>query len=106
METSPVLLSEGVTSIRETVRSGLGVAVLPDWLVREDLISGRLVRILPQWKAKDLPVHVVYSAGRMLPIRVRAFVDFAVAYMTKALGSSSINDTKSDTNKLDFVSSR
>jgi DNA-binding transcriptional LysR family regulator len=43
MDTSPVLLSEGVTSIRETVRSGLGVAVLPDWLVREDLISGRLV---------------------------------------------------------------
>jgi DNA-binding transcriptional LysR family regulator len=105
MDTSPVLLSEGVTSIRETVRSGLGIAVLPDWLVREDLISGRLVRILPQWKAKDLPVHVVYSAGRMLPIRVRAFVDFAVGYMTKALGSSSINDTKSDTDKLDFVSS-
>jgi DNA-binding transcriptional LysR family regulator len=93
MDTSPVLLSEGVTSIRETVRSGLGIAVLPDWLVREDLISGRLVRILPQWKAKDLPVHVVYSAGRVLPIRVRAFVDFAVGYMTKALGSSSINDT-------------
>jgi hypothetical protein len=22
-----------------------------------------------------LPVHIVYSAGRMLPIRVRAFVD-------------------------------
>jgi hypothetical protein len=43
---------------------------------------------------------------RMLPIRVRAFVDFAVGYMTKALGSSSINDTKSDINKLDFVSSR
>ena len=64
------------------------------------------IRILPRWKAKDLPVHVVYSAGRVLPIRVRAFVDFAVGYTTKALGSSSINDTKSDTNRLDFVSSR
>jgi DNA-binding transcriptional LysR family regulator len=82
---SPVLIAEGVTSIREAVRAGLGVAVLPDWLVREDIVSGRLVRVLPQWRAKDLPVHVVYSGHRVLPVRVRAFVDFAVSYMTKAL---------------------
>jgi DNA-binding transcriptional LysR family regulator len=35
---SPVLISEGVTSIREAVRAGLGVAVLPDWLIQEDLL--------------------------------------------------------------------
>ena len=85
---SPVLTSEGVTSIREAVRAGLGVAVLPDWLVREDLLSGRLVRVLPQWNAKDLPVHVVYAGHRLLPTRVRAFIDFAVSYMTKELASN------------------
>jgi DNA-binding transcriptional LysR family regulator len=42
---SPVLISEGVTSIREAVRAGLGVAVLPDFLIREDLLSGQLVRV-------------------------------------------------------------
>jgi DNA-binding transcriptional LysR family regulator len=31
---SPVLISEGVRSVREAVRAGLGVAVLPDWLIR------------------------------------------------------------------------
>jgi len=85
---SPVLISEGVTSIREAVRAGLGVAVLPDWLIREDLLSGQLVRVLPQWNAKDLPVHVVYAGHRLLPARVRAFIDFAVSYMTKELGSN------------------
>src|SRR5688572_5249640 len=30
---SPVLLSEGVTSVREAVRMGLGIAVLPNWLI-------------------------------------------------------------------------
>ena len=79
---SPVLISEGVRSTREAVRAGLGVAVLPDWLIREDLLSGRLVRVLPQWNAKDLPVHVVYLGARLLPTRVRAFIDFAVSYMT------------------------
>jgi DNA-binding transcriptional LysR family regulator len=56
---SPVLISEGVTSIHEAVRAGLGVAVLPDFFIREDLLSGQLVRVLTQWSAKDLPVHVV-----------------------------------------------
>jgi len=79
---------EGVTSIREEVRAGLGVAVLPDWLIREDLLSGQLVRVLPQWNAKDLPVHVVYAGHRLLPTRVRAFIDFAVSYMTKEFGSN------------------
>ena len=64
---SPVLISEGVTSIREAARAGLRVAVLPDWLIEEDLLSGRLVRALPQWKAKDLPIHVVYAGQRLLP---------------------------------------
>ena len=85
---SPVLISEGVASVREAVRAGVGVAVLPDWLIREDLLSKRLVRVLPQWNAKDLPVHVVYAGARLLPTRVRAFIDFAVSYMTKELGSN------------------
>jgi len=55
-------------------------------LIREDLLSGRLVPVLPQWNAKDLPVHVVYAGHRLLPTRVRAFIDFAVSYMTKELG--------------------
>jgi DNA-binding transcriptional LysR family regulator len=85
---SPVLISEGVASVREAVRTGLGVAVLPDWLIREDLLSRRLVRVLPQWNAKELPVHVVYAGARLLPTRVRAFIDFAVSYMTKEFGSN------------------
>ncbi len=86
---SPVLVSEGVTSLREAARMGLGVTVLPDWLAQEDIVSGRLVRLVPGWASTPLPVHVVYSSQRMLPARVRAFVEFAVAYMTTELRSSS-----------------
>jgi DNA-binding transcriptional LysR family regulator len=88
LHVSPVLTSEGVTSIREAVRAGLGVSLIPEFLIREDLRSGRLVRLLPQWNPQDLPVHVVYAGARLLPARVRAFVDFAVSYVTKELGCS------------------
>jgi DNA-binding transcriptional LysR family regulator len=84
---SPVLISEGVTSVREAVRAGLGVTVLPDWLIREELRSGEIVRVLPQWSPKDLPVHVVYAGHRLLPTRVRSFIDFAIKSMTKELAT-------------------
>ena len=79
---SPVLISEGVTSVREAVRDGLGVAVLPDWLVKVELESGALVQILPKWKTKDVPIHVVYAGQRALPTRVSAFIDFAVRFLS------------------------
>ena len=82
---APILTSEGVTSIREAVLAGLGVALLPDWLIRDDIRSARLIRVLPNWRAKDLPMHVAYPAQRVLPVRVRAFVDFAVDYLTRVL---------------------
>lgn len=75
---SPVLISEGVTSVREAVRDGLGVAMLPDWLIRDELESGEIVQILPKWKPRDLPIHVVYAGQRVVPARVSAFIDFAV----------------------------
>lgn len=87
LEISPVLISEGLTSVREAVRAGLGVAVLPEWLIREDLLSGQLVQVLPLWHAKDIPVHVIYAGHRLLPTRVRAFIDFAISYMVNELMS-------------------
>lgn len=85
---APVLTSEGVTRIREAVREGLGVSVLPDWLIAEDLRVGRLVRVLPPWKARGLPVHVVHAGARVLPTRVRAFIDYAVSFMKAELASA------------------
>lgn len=85
LHVSPVLISESVTSILEAVRAGLGVSMLPEFLVREDMRSGRLVHILPRWKAKSLPIHVVYDAHRLLPMRVRAFIDFALSFLANDL---------------------
>jgi DNA-binding transcriptional LysR family regulator len=84
-EIKPVMISEGVTSLREATRMALGVAVLPEWLIEDDLVSGRLIRVLPKWQARDLPAHVVYPAQRRLPARVRTFIDFAVDYMSTVL---------------------
>jgi DNA-binding transcriptional LysR family regulator len=82
---NPAMISEGVTSMREATRMGLGIAVLPEWLIEEDILSGRLIRVLPKWSAKELPAHIVYLVQRRLPVRVRTFVDFAADYMMTVL---------------------
>jgi DNA-binding transcriptional LysR family regulator len=79
---SPVLISEGVTSVREAVRDGLGLALLPDWLIKNELLSGDLVHVLPRWKPKPVPINVVYAGQRVLPTRVAAFIDFAVRHLS------------------------
>ena len=71
--------------MREAVRLGTGIAVLPLWLIEEDLLSGRLIRILPKRWARELPVRIVYPEQRRLSQRVRTFIDFVVEYMPPVL---------------------
>lgn len=79
---SPVLISEGAASVREAAKAGLGVALLPDWLIENELGSRELVQVLPRSKARDLPIHVVYAGQRVVPTRVSAFIDFALRYLS------------------------
>jgi len=43
--------------------------------------------VLPQWNMPEFPVHVICPAQRVLPARVRAFVDFAVTSMTTEMSA-------------------
>ena len=43
------------------------------------LRSGELVRILPAWHADSRPLSIYYSSRRLLPAKVRVFVDHVVS---------------------------
>jgi DNA-binding transcriptional LysR family regulator len=83
-----VFRGEGATSLREMARMGVGVAVLPEWLIGDDVRQGRLVRVLPEWSGVPLPVWVIHPGDRRVPARVRAFVDFAVEYLRTFWGGT------------------
>ncbi|MEO0983064.1 MAG: LysR family transcriptional regulator [Pseudomonadota bacterium] len=44
---------------------GMGVVLAPDWVVRADVRAGRLVRVLDGWEASALPIHAVWSGGKL-----------------------------------------
>jgi DNA-binding transcriptional LysR family regulator len=56
------------------VVAGMGLSVLPDYVVREDLAAGRLMSLLPGFDLPDGGVHAVYP-GRQPSVKVRAFID-------------------------------
>jgi DNA-binding transcriptional LysR family regulator len=71
-------------ALRDAAVAGLGIALLPDFLVTEDLAAGRLQQVLPGLDAGDVKILALYPTRRLLEPRVRRFIDL----MVEALGTS------------------
>ena len=67
-------------ALREAALGGLGIALHSTWHVHEDLRQGRLVQVLPAFPPPPSGIHAVMPARRMVPPRVRAFVDFLAGH--------------------------
>lgn len=61
-------------------RAGLGLALLPRFIVRPDLESGALRPVLEGHVTQSSAMWAVYPANRYLSSKVRAFVDFVAAW--------------------------
>lgn len=65
-------------ALREAAVRGLGVVHSTWWALRHDLEQGNLTQVLADYVVEGPAVSVVYPAGRHLPARVRAVIDFLV----------------------------
>lgn len=66
--------------VREAVVSGLGIGFRSTWDVSAELERGVLTRVLPAYgSASDVNIYAVYSGRRLVPVKVRAFVDYLVS---------------------------
>jgi DNA-binding transcriptional LysR family regulator len=69
---------DATLAVREAVREGAGLSVLPDYAIADDIDSGRLVRVLPHWHLPSGGIHAVFPAARFRPAKVRAFIDMLI----------------------------
>ena len=70
--------------LREAVRQGLGVAVLPTILVAEDVARGDFVRLLPAFRPPPLWLKAMVPTQRMLKPSVRELIAFLQARLAVA----------------------
>ena len=70
--------------------SGVGIALMPDWSVRDDLAAERLVRLLPQYRVShiefDNGIYAVFQKSRHMSAKVRAFIDYLAQAFEQRLG--------------------
>jgi DNA-binding transcriptional LysR family regulator len=81
------LLANNGETVRRMVLAGVGIARLGDIHLREDLAVGRLVEVMPDFGDGDVDeIHALYLGGRLVPHRIRLFLDFIVPRLQAWLG--------------------
>jgi DNA-binding transcriptional LysR family regulator len=63
---------------------GAGIARLFDYQLSGQIQSGALVRVLPDCDGDPRPVHIAYPRQGLLPLKVRAFIDWATPRLRAA----------------------
>jgi DNA-binding transcriptional LysR family regulator len=66
--------------LREAAVAGLGIAMHSTWHVWQDLRAGRLRIVLPDYPIADTGIHAVTPHRRLMPPRVRSFIEFLAAH--------------------------
>jgi DNA-binding transcriptional LysR family regulator len=60
------------------VLAGLGIALLPDFLIYEHVAKGAMVVLLPEYPMPEAGVYVVRPPGGSAPCKVRVLIDIMV----------------------------
>lgn len=77
----PVVFASGnVIAVHRAMLAGMGMALMPTWLIAEDLAAGRLVRIAPDLEGDPLTIALGLPMGRYRPARLTAFADALAAH--------------------------
>lgn len=57
---------------------GMGIALLPTFIVAEPIQAGRLQLVLPDYCPAEIHIHAVYPSKKFMSVKVRSFIDFLV----------------------------
>ena len=59
--------------------AGAGIARVLSYQVEQAIAEGRLTLVLSEFQPDPIPVHFVHTAAVLIPLKLRAFKDFAMA---------------------------
>jgi DNA-binding transcriptional LysR family regulator len=79
---NPTFSSNNALMLKQVALAGMGIALLSSALVNDDLRAGSLVRLLGDYAVlnSDVDIALVYPSRKLVPRKIRSFIDFAVAY--------------------------
>jgi len=66
--------------LRSSAVAGLGITLLPTFIISDDLRTGRLHQVLSNYSPPEISIYAVFPSRRYLSAKVRTFVDFLSDY--------------------------
>jgi len=74
------LLVSNALGLQQCALAGMGLTLLPVWLVEDELLAGKLIDVFPQWEVTatdfNTAAWLVYPTRSYVPLKVRVFMDF------------------------------
>ena len=55
--------------------TGMGAAILPEWLIEDEIAQGRLVKLFEQ-PFSSVSIYAVYMNRAFLNLKIRLLIDF------------------------------
>ncbi len=74
----PYLKASNGEFLRDAAVDGLGIILMPTFIVHREIESGALKPLLTEYKPSSLAAYAIYPQTRHLSQRVRAFVEFLI----------------------------
>lgn len=78
---------DSLDAIADAAMAGVGLTWLPCWLVAERVRNGDLIRVLTDHPGLVFDVHAVWPRTPLLPMRMRAAIDFLVANLSRLMSN-------------------
>lgn len=58
--------------------AGLGIAVLPEWMVRQEREAGKLIQLFADYALPAQDITIVYAGDHRIRLKCRIFIDFLI----------------------------
>jgi DNA-binding transcriptional LysR family regulator len=81
------LVVDAAEAVLDAAIAGAGITRLYSYHVGDAVGDGRLKVLLAEFEPRPLPVNIVYLGGGLVPLKVRAFIDFATPRLRACLAA-------------------
>jgi DNA-binding transcriptional LysR family regulator len=75
--TGPLCANNGEVLMQAAI-GGLGIVLLPRFIVEEALARHALEQVLPEWRAPETAVYAMFPPTRRMPARTRRLIDYLI----------------------------
>ncbi|VAX00832.1 Transcriptional regulator, LysR family [hydrothermal vent metagenome] len=83
IKVSGPVCSDNGDILKTAAVAGLGITLLPTFIVNVELHSGKLQQVLPNYCPPEIFIYALYPSRRYLSAKVRTFIDFLTTYFEK-----------------------